>query len=196
VKGHEERLFLPKKLIARAFGISVQSLERWDIKPHKKQGREVLFYLPEVIEWRLKRDTKAKLDLSIERARLASAQADKTEFDLKISHGEYIHKDTAAGLWEKVVMAIRSKLLSLPTKMAPLVLACNELAEAKEVMDGATREILTELSGIDPADYANAVESEPIPTVPKAGNESVGGHEKNVKSGVKRRTGQVANQPG
>lgn len=190
----EERLLLPKRLLAKAFGISTAALDRWDIKPHKKRGRESLYYLPDVIKWRLNRDTKEALDLNVERARLAKAQADRTEFDLKISRGEYVNKDEAGGLLETVVMAIRAKLLSLPTKTAPLVTGVKKLPEARDILDGATHEILAELSGLDIAGTAINRKTKAVRTSAKANGKPVGGRKQKVKPGIKRGAGAMANR--
>ena len=86
-----------------------------------------------------------KADLIEERTRLIRIQADKRELELKIAQGELIHVDTAMQLWGQVVQSVRSKLLAIPTKLAPLVLGCKGLSEIKDTVEKQIYEVMEEL---------------------------------------------------
>lgn len=102
-----------KKDVAFLFGVSVQALDGWGIEPVKKVGSKSLYYLPDVIKWRLNRDTKETLDLTKERARLAAAQAEKTEMENEKTRGTHIDKSAvimeAANLINSVKASIRTE---------------------------------------------------------------------------------------
>jgi phage terminase Nu1 subunit (DNA packaging protein) len=61
------------------------------------------------------------LDLSAERARLARAQADKTELELAELRGEHVRITDVTDAWSQHIAAVRAKLLALPSKAAPQV---------------------------------------------------------------------------
>lgn len=74
------------------------------------------------------------------------------EHKIKVFEGEYFPAVEVGTLLEKVVMAIRSRLLAFPTKAAPLVVDCKTLPEAKEMLDIAVREALEGLASINVAE--------------------------------------------
>lgn len=96
-------------------------------------------------------------DLIAERTRLTKVNADRKELMLRRERGELIETDKAMYLWGQVTMVIRSKLLSLPTKLSPLVLGCKNLVEIKAVLEKFIYEILTELANPDLRDYRIAI---------------------------------------
>ena len=87
-----------------------------------------------------------KADLIEERIRLTRFQADRKELELKVAQGELIHVDTAMKLWGQVVQSVRSKLLAIPTKMAPLLLGCRGLSELKDAIEKQIFEVMEELA--------------------------------------------------
>jgi len=112
----DSQLLLPQKICALAFGVSVQALQRWPIKPRMTRGHEKLYYLPELIDFRLNRDEPGKLNLGTERARLAAAQAERTELEVEVLKGSLIPSDVILENWEPVVGAARAKVLAIPAK--------------------------------------------------------------------------------
>lgn len=75
-------------------------------------------------------------DLTAERARLAAAQADKHELDLKLARGETVKVDEVATLWIKVLTEVKTKLLALPTKLAPQVVGVSRERARARIEDG------------------------------------------------------------
>jgi len=80
------------------------------------------------------------------RLRKMVADAKKREIEVKKLEGDLIPADKVAEAWTTILGAVRAKLLSIPTKMAPLVLAADDLAEAQEIIKGQIYEVLNELS--------------------------------------------------
>ena len=66
-----------------------------------------------------------------EKKRKTRLEADRKELDLERMRGEVISTSKAMGLWGAVCFSIRSKLLSIPTKIAPLVFSLKSIPEIK-----------------------------------------------------------------
>lgn len=113
----DQRLMLPQKVCAIAFNISVEALKKWKVKPRGKLGRETLYYLADLVAYRLERDESGRLNLTDERARLSKVQADRVELELETMRGNLIPADILLQNWEPLVAAARSKFLSLPSKL-------------------------------------------------------------------------------
>lgn len=139
----DSRLLLPQKLCAAAFGISAQAFQAWKIKPRMKRGRENLYYLPDCIEYRLTRDQHGTLNLGEERARLASAQADRAELEVKQLTGELIPAAVILESWEPVVGAARAKVLAIPSKAKTAIprLKDAELSKLKTICRGVLEDL-------------------------------------------------------
>jgi len=133
-----------------------------------------------------------RLDLNAERARLAKEQADKTQMENSRSRGESIPARQAAAVLEKVVMSFRSKVLSIPTKAAPLVHGCKSLADTRDKIEAALFEALNELANIDLVSLAGTVGSDKGSAAAKTDNKRVGRPRKKAVARGKRGTGAVA----
>ena len=86
------------------------------------------------------------LDLTAERARFAAAQADDREMKNALARRDQI----TVGEFHQMMVAsfgrVRAKLLSLPSKMAPLVVGAKTAAEAQKMLRDTVHEALDELA--------------------------------------------------
>ncbi len=132
----DERLLMPQFVCAIAFGISVDALRKWRVKPRRRQGRQVLYYLPDLIGYRDLRDENPVLSLNCERARLAAAQADRTELEVKKMRGELIPVHAVLETWEPIVTAARNKVLAIPSKLKTAIpkLTSHDLGKIKTIV--------------------------------------------------------------
>jgi len=112
-----EKFLFNKKDTAKIMGVSVQSLSKWDIAPKRKTGREVFYYLPEVVDWRLARDTAESLNLTAERARLAKEQADGHALKNAQTQGELVSLDILTYALSNVASQVVSILDALPLQI-------------------------------------------------------------------------------
>jgi len=87
------------------------------------------------------------LNLEQQRARLAKAQADRQELALRRERCEVLPLDLVASFWQGLVAAARAKLLSMPTRLAPRVVAAKTLPEAEAEIKSQVYEALSELAG-------------------------------------------------
>ena len=92
---------------------------------------------------------QGSLSLTDERIRLTKITADRKELQLKEEKGELINTMEAMEAWGMVCQAIRSKVLSTPSKLAPLILGIKTISEIKEITEKFMREVLTEIANPD-----------------------------------------------
>lgn len=134
--------------------------------------------------------------LTEQRQRLAKLKADREEMELARDRGRLIDAELAMRLWGDVVVNIRARLLTVPTKLAPLTVGLKSVMEAKELLTKETHGICNELA--TPDLISKAIESRMGGNRRGAGNISstantqrkrMGGRKKVLKPGGKRRTG-------
>ncbi|MCH7931888.1 MAG: hypothetical protein IH906_06735, partial [Proteobacteria bacterium] len=83
-------------------------------------------------------------NLSKERARLAGEQADRAARENKLASAQVIDRQDVLTVWAAAFSAIRSRLLGIPTRAAPLVvgLPVNEVrAKLVEEVEGALEDL-------------------------------------------------------
>jgi phage terminase Nu1 subunit (DNA packaging protein) len=88
------------------------------------------------------------------------AQAKQEEIKAQQLSGELVDRETIQQEWLKTAAAIRSKILAIPTKTAPLVLAVKTLPEVKAILEQQIHEALHELSTVQPAPVLPAAASD------------------------------------
>lgn len=84
-------------------------------------------------------------DLSQERARLAHHQANIASLNEHELDGELVRRDDAIAEVSSALANMKAKLLNLPPKMASVVVAMDDVAETKAVLESAVYEAITEL---------------------------------------------------
>ena len=72
-----------------------------------------------------------------------------SELDYKRRSGELISVEEARKENEQVLIAFRSRAMSIPTKIAPLMIGIETIAETKSILDDAMYELLMELSRLE-----------------------------------------------
>jgi phage terminase Nu1 subunit (DNA packaging protein) len=139
---------------------------------------------------------KDDLDLTAERARLASAQATKTELEVAELRGEMVRREEITAHWAAMISAMRAKLLSLPSKMATRVAAPGKTLETEVLLRDQVHQALEEISSDEfphhvRARIVRAAEDRGSPTQPDG--ERVGRSVPPSEPGVKRRARKVEN---
>lgn len=90
--------------------------------------------------------TEGVLNFQEEKARLTKMQADKAEMEVKELAGELVPVEDMLNAWQEILMGCKGKILSIPSKLATLVVDIDDPAEAQELIEFHLREALEELS--------------------------------------------------
>jgi phage terminase Nu1 subunit (DNA packaging protein) len=146
----------PIAVIAKLLDLSerrVQQLSREGVIPKATRGQydlvgSVRGYV------RYLRDQAAKAqagapDYASERARFIRARADLAEMEAAEKRGAVIPAADVEAAWIAVLARLRTRLLALPDRLAPLVHAEVSPAGVRDTLRGALREALEELAESD-----------------------------------------------
>lgn len=89
---------------------------------------------------------------SYETARVRKLQVETAlaEMDLAKARREYVAAEDVQHVWADVLANMKSKLLSMPTILAPMLVDQKEASEIKEIIDKAVIDCLEELTSYDP----------------------------------------------
>ena len=104
-------------------------------------------YISKLREKAAGRAGSGELDLVSERARLAKEQADAKEMENAVERGDLVYIEDVAKQVENQFTKVRTRLLGVPTKVAPEVHACATTREVQSVIEQAIVEALNELVG-------------------------------------------------
>jgi phage terminase Nu1 subunit (DNA packaging protein) len=104
-------------------------------------------YISHIREMAAGRASAGELDLSAERARLAKEQADAKEMENAVERGDLVYIEDVAKQIENQLTKVRTRLLSVPTKVAPEAHSCASVREVQAVIEQAIVEALNELVG-------------------------------------------------
>jgi len=86
----------------------------------------------------------------VERTRKMAADARIAEIELRKVEGELVVAEEVVDAWTSVVGAVKARLLSIPTKAAPIVANENQAGECQIILEDLINEALEELSNYDP----------------------------------------------
>lgn len=86
------------------------------------------------------------LELNAERARLAHHQANKAALDEQETRGELVRAEDVTRSVSDAFRRVRARLLSLPTKLTPVVLGSTDAVEVKDAIEAGVLEALAELT--------------------------------------------------
>ena len=89
---------------------------------------------------------------SYETARVRKLQVETAlaEMDLAKARREYVSASDVQHVWADVLANMKSKLLSMPTILAPMLVDQKDASEIKTIIDKAVIDCLEELTSYDP----------------------------------------------
>lgn len=93
-------------------------------------------------------------DYHAERAKLTKTKREITEIELAQLRGEVHAAKDIKTIVSGMLIAFRSQLLAMPTRIAPMLLAQTELTRIQEILRSEVYECLSELSEYNPANFA------------------------------------------
>lgn len=89
-------------------------------------------------------------DFDEARTRKMNAEAEIAELQLAQIHGTLVVAEDVIDAWNDVLGALKTKLLSIPTKAAPVVSAETESPICQSILEDLVNEALEELANYDP----------------------------------------------
>lgn len=104
------------------------------------------------------------------RTRKVNAEAEIAELELATVHGTLVVAEDVVKAWEEVLGALKGKLMSIPTKAAPVVSAESEAGMCQDILEDLLNEALEELSNYDPS--VNATETKGTTEASEDGNQN------------------------
>lgn len=121
------------------------------------RGKSDEYDTAEVIRWLVARESGSNaigedgevISFEAERARLTKEQADKVAMDNAVKRGDLMSVTEVAKHWAGLVVNAKTRLLSIPTKAAPLVIGARSLPVAREIIERFVVEALNELVSAD-----------------------------------------------
>jgi hypothetical protein len=139
------------KTISKLLDLShrrVQQLVAEGVIPKMERGRyELVPVVRAYIHYLRERNIQAGV-VSLEevRTRKIKAEAELAEMELAKLRGETINVDAAAIVWGEVLGVAKSRLLSIPAKLAPIVAVEDAPAICKALIEEQVFEVLDELA--------------------------------------------------
>lgn len=109
-------------------------------------------YISRLREMAASRVGNGDLNLTDERARLAKEQADAKEMENAITRGDLVYIEDVAKRVEQSLAKVRTRLLAIPTKVAPEAAAADDPKEVQTLIERQIVEALNELAGINETD--------------------------------------------
>ena len=146
----------PIAVIAKLLDLSerrVQQLSREGVIPRATRGRYDLIgsvrgYVRYLRDQALRAQAGAP-DYAAERARFIRARADLAEMEAEERRGALIAADEIETAWIAVLALLRTRLLALPDRLAPLVYEQDNLAGTRDLLRGTLREVLEDMASSD-----------------------------------------------
>jgi phage terminase Nu1 subunit (DNA packaging protein) len=128
-------------------------------RPTSRQTDYVVF-MGDVIRWIVEQELRAaghepdehvKLDLNAERARLAKAQADKTEMENAVARGELLPAAEVAKADEVVFTALRDRVMQVESVSAVVcdLAVAGKPGEARALLRSALRDALEDVGSAE-----------------------------------------------
>lgn len=154
LKIEEDGIFCTQQALAELFGLYPQNISQLttsgiiEVAPPGRNNllQTVNRYVKYLRGKADRRVTGGSGDIADEKARLTKAQADMAEMEAEEMASKLVRRDEVVQEWQSILMDMKSKLMSLPTKGATLVADEDNPSVCQEILDGLVREALQELS--------------------------------------------------
>jgi phage terminase Nu1 subunit (DNA packaging protein) len=139
--------------LAAIFGVEQSLVALWTkndgcpvhVDPNATNKKNVVYNTPDVLDWYLTKQG-LKADFNFERTRLTKYQADKLFLELEEKRGGLIEVNAVEKLWINILTNIRTKLLNVPKKIAPLFSGIKSEFELETEIESTIRDCLDDLA--------------------------------------------------
>jgi phage terminase Nu1 subunit (DNA packaging protein) len=149
--------------VATVCGVAPETVRRWVDQgcpvvrksDGRKGGTGWKFSTADVIEWRIAREKRRSaseehVDLEEARRRKLAAEAELAEIEAAKQRGDVVPVEMVARIISDQFTACRARLLSIPTKLAPVLISSTDMVECRSLLEAAVDEALHELIGYAP----------------------------------------------
>ena len=140
------------------------------IKPIKERGKFQYYLLQDVIDQIYKKPGKVIPIEELNKKKL-QAEAELVELELEKEKGSLVPVKDIQRQWANLVLSCKTKLLSIPTKLAPIMATENDINVCKNILDKSINEALSELSKGE--DIEPVEDNKPTTDAKSKGNEGV-----------------------
>lgn len=140
-------------MIAKLLDLSerrVQQLSREGVIPKATRGQyDLIASVRGYVRYLRDQAARAQAgapDYASERARFIRARADLAEMEAEEKRGSVIAAEDAEAAWIAVLALLRTRLLALPDRLAPIVQEQTRVADTRNLIRIAIREVLADLA--------------------------------------------------
>jgi len=138
--------------LAAVIGITdrrIQYLEKAGVLNKISRGKYILTEAVQAyLDYRLTQATSSDedLDLTQEKTLLTRAQREKAEIELAELRNEIYRSDYIIPIIQELLLGVRNRLLAIPPRAAPQVMASTELIDVQEIIKREIYDALSELA--------------------------------------------------
>jgi len=136
---------LGQQQLATAHGTTTRTIQRWDLDGHPRNA-DGTYDLAASIAWRIDRELHDGLNLDGERARLARAQSEKAELDLKLRRGTLLERSDVVRGGQALMVAMRARMRAIPARLTPELSTPETYNAVRGLLTDAVDEALLEIS--------------------------------------------------
>ena len=126
------------------------------------------------------------------RTRKVNAEAQIAELELAKVKGELVVAEDVVKAWEDILGAIKGKLLSIPSKAAPIVASESDAGKCQVICEDLINEALEELSNYDPKINATRAKSTSGPSEDSDTDTQAAAPKKRKSVGRPRKTSRLS----
>jgi phage terminase Nu1 subunit (DNA packaging protein) len=143
-----------KREMASILGVSERTLTEWQKEgmpfvKGEERGNSIYYQTPEVIEWMIAREKARAPGQEGERDRLARLQGDVLEMTLAEKRRTLILASEIEPAWNAMVVSARQSLLTLPLRLAPILVGMTDVDQVRDLLDEQVHDALAKLAGGD-----------------------------------------------
>lgn len=152
-------------VLAKAFGITdrrIRQLAKEGVLEKAGHGRynfiksvqNYIVYLRANSELKESKNEE-EVNYEKEHALLEKAKREKAELELKVMKGELHLAEDVQTVMNDMLANFRSRILSMPSKLAPMLVSNNDVKSIQQIIQTNCFEALEELKNYDPKDFYN-----------------------------------------
>lgn len=154
-----------KAKLAKILGKTEPTLTTWQKEgmPIKKlgerKGQSNTYDTAAVIDWLIKRSSDTNTAMEKAKLRLTEAQAEMEELKVLEKKEELIPLDKMKHLFSGVFASCRARILSMPSRLAPVIATHRDPKKIEKVLKEACAEALSDMANYDPETHDKTAHS-------------------------------------